>query len=643
MINGKVNSRRGRGAIRQNTTDAPKTRSKTHNERLVEEANAVNAILDKQVNLPARDFSGDSFNGFPPMPTITRPSNGIAEEELETERARRGLQTINEERQRQEQQQHMVPLVQVQQMIDASIETQTGKLTALFNTVLVDQLAAFRTPEHTLGFPTSSSANRKTQPRPVFNDSNYENHLGRPSGDLRLPSRDSHNLPDLESANRNRPSPGSNQPVGEPFIRSQNTTQNPMSGDEQSSRTHASSVQQSRFPQNTNAFQRNEALLTQPQVHHTMHAQYAQPRYPNAFSGEFHPQGQHPPVLQCHPQGQNPPAQYPPAQFHPHVQYPPAPSGNHFPHRLGPQPYADPSSHPVNPNSEEYSRAQGMARDNHPYPYEHKRGLHHWELKFDGSTSVEHFIVKVDIIRRANNMTWAYVVGQFHCLIKKPADRWYWSWIYSQQRQNVVVTWDLLKNALIRHFGSIQTDEEITRLLNDKRQKPSEKFSDFFEEFMTIHDGLRVPKSDAELITILKRNICNRLFPLTYNILANDVDTFRILVSRVENDLERRYQSYPYNTQKFKDGKRVNEIVQEELSDSNEQEMCVDELRGRNGRENKNRNSHSGKELHCYKCGYPGVTVPTCPRCQDSENPLESGSHVGAHHSQGIHPTLLNQ
>lgn len=632
MENGRGISRRGRGAVRK-TTEGPTTRSKTAEERLIEEANLVNTVLQAQGNLPTietRDFSGDSFNGFPPVPniTITRPTNGTSEEEIEIERARRGLQTINDERQRfvrSSNEKDMVPLGQVQQMIDASIETQTERLKAMFNTVLVDQLAAFRTPEHNaLGFPTSSSSNRKTPPRHVFNDSNYENHLGRPSGEVILPPRGSHNLPDLESANQSRPSVYSNQPSGEPSIPSQNTTQNLMSGDDQSSQRHASSVQQPRGPQNTYAFQRNEALLIQPQVHHTMYAQYPQPRYPNAFSGEFHPQGQHPSVPQCHPQGQ-----YPPAQFHPHVQYQPAPPGNH-----GPQPYADPSSHPVNPNSEEYSRAQGIPRENHPYPYEHKRGLNHWELKFDGSTSVEHFIVKVDIIRRANNMTWPYVVGQFHCLIKKPADRWYWSWIYSQQRQNVVVTWDLLKNALIRHFGSIQTDEEITRLLNDKRQKPSEKFSDFFEEFMTIHDGLRVPKSDGELITILKRNICNRLFPLTYNILANDVDTFRILVSRVENDLERRYQSYPYNNQKFKDGKRVNEIVQEEFSDSNEQEVCVDELRARNGRmENKNRNSHSGKELHCYKCGYPGVTVPTCPRCQDSENPLESGSHVGAHHS----------
>jgi hypothetical protein len=49
-----------------------------------------------------------------------------------------------------------------------------------------------------------------------------------------------------------------------------------------------------------------------------------------------------------------------------------------------------------------------------------KRGdLSTWDLKYDGKTSIKRFIVKVDIIRKSNNLSWEYVVSQFHCLIKK--------------------------------------------------------------------------------------------------------------------------------------------------------------------------------------------------------------------------------
>lgn len=272
-----------------------------------------------------------------------------------------------------------------------------------------------------------------------------------------------------------------------------------------------------------------------------------------------------------------------------------------------------------------------------PMYYPPKNALHNWDLKYDGTSSVERFILKVDIIRKANNLTWPYVVGNFHCLIKKPADRWYWSWVYSKQIEGVEITWEILRNALVSHFSSAQTDEDVTRLLNDKRQKPAEKFTDFFEEFMSIHDGLRVPKSDVELITILKRNVNNRLFNLTYNLQASNVDSFRIMVQKVEHDLDRRYQMYPFTTQKFKDFKKVNELTHEDdepEEELNDEDIRVDELRvtGQGHRDNQSRNRPPNpRELHCYKCGFPGVTVPNCPKCNPQENGFESAKFGDSH------------
>lgn len=202
--------------------------------------------------------------------------------------------------------------------------------------------------------------------------------------------------------------------------------------------------------------------------------------------------------------------------------------------------------------------------------------------------------------------------------------------MYAKQIEGVEITWDILREALISHFSSAQTDEDVTRLLNDKRQKPSEKFADFFEEFMSIHDCLRFPKSDSELIAILKRNVNNRLFNLTYNFQATDVDSFRVMVQKVENDLDRRYQTYPFASQKSREYKKINEISHEDEIEAEDKtdDLRVDEIRvtGQGYRDNNNGRSRrpSSKELHCFKCGYPGVTVPNCPKCNPQENQHES-------------------
>lgn len=557
---------------------------------------------------------------------VLQPS-GNMEDELRNEirRAEDGLKKIQAEKDKI--QNDAVSVEQVKSMIDHSIEAQTERLTAMFNTVLIDQLAAFRTPPSAVGFPRTN----QQLPPPLYRDSNYEVHIPRldtsiptnPSNasesfDNRLPSfNNSLNLEYREEASNQNPSLR-NQRLGSTQSTNPTVTQNVRFANPMA-----------RIPEQNVPGPHSDQLSNAAFANQRPNYQYGPP--PNIGRSQPEPNRNPDPVPQPPPI----PEQNVPGPHSGQFSYPafvnPRPN-----YQYGPPPNIDRSQPELNRHPDPVPHPPYGYYPNYPPP---KNGLHNWDLKYDGSSSVERFIMKVDIIRRANHLQWPYVVGNFHCLIKKPADRWYWSWVYAKQIEGVEITWEVLRHALISHFSSAQTDEDVTRLLNDKRQKPSEKFAEFFEEFMGIHDCLKIPKSDAELIAILKRNVNNRLFNLVYNFQARDVDSFRVMVQRVENDLDRRYQAYPFaSQQKPKEYKKINEISQEYESETEDttDAIQVNELRvtGQGQRDNNNsRNNRRPvpRELHCFKCGHPGVTVPNCPKCNRPENESESVKFGDSH------------
>lgn len=565
-----------RGAVNIGSTASPpmtRSRSAINNVHSSSLENPANQQEDPNSHF-SDSATGAQAGAYPNIP-----------EDMVTEvfRAQQGLDQIQVSRRSENGNvsSESVSASQVQKMIEESMQAQTERLTAMFNRVVIDQLSAFRTPPHSFGVP-SAPFNENVQRRvpPQFNDSSFENNLPRPSAATGL----AHNSSSNEAFSDYPPSGQGREfsrfQVNQPAVQF-NIQRNTPANEQEVSMTFQN-------PRPTQArldhaqVQQNTYMIPNPTVAH----------HPSETREGGHANSQRNPLNNPRlPQDRTSQSRREAVD-----------TTSNFPDLNVPHNYA--GYYPPN------------------MPFVSKRGLHDWDLKYDGSTSVERFIVKVDILRKANNLSWPYVVSQFHCLIKKPADRWYWSWMSAKQRDEIIVTWDLLREALISHFGSAQTDEDITRLLNDKRQKPSEKFAEFFEEFMTIHDALKTPKNDQELITILKRNISNRLFQLTYNISAPDVDSFRVKVLRVENDLERRYSCY---SQKFKDGNRINELDQEEVVIVNEECINVDEVRmnGNSYRDNnRTRNSvqRESKDLYCYRCGNPGYTVPNCPKCQCQEN-----------------------
>lgn len=505
----------------------------------------------------------------------------------EVQRALRGLEEINRSR-AGSCQGESVTVDQVQKMIDQSNSLQTERLVEMFNKVLIEQLSAFNTPPHAFGFTNPSTNTRGQFQLPTqFNDSNFENNLPRQT----LAPSNTRNT-NFHLSNQ-RPSASLPQP-------------------------HNS---QDQFTTNITNLQNNSSSTT-PHTSANVNTQIShETRNLTRSSPSNMPQAI-PSALGNNSNIGNP--------FNIRSR-----AENNMINNIASFP-----SNPINHSAAYCDQNFQMGSPNYT-----KRGLNDWDLKFDGSSSVERFIMKVNIIRQANNLPWPYVVSQFHCLIKKPADRWYWSWVCAKHRENVNITWELLREALISHFGSIQSDEDITRLLNDKKQKPSQKFFDFFEEFMTIHDALRKPKDDIELIKILKRNVSNRLFQFTYNIRSTSLEFFKNEVCILERDLDNRYESNAYLS-RTRDGRRINELLntKEEEGNSEDNQNSVEEfkLNGYNSRDRNNtRNStfqKESKDIYCFKCGNPGFTVTNCPKCLHPENFKERGNGFGTSLSDKAHP-----
>lgn len=469
------------------------------------------------------DLSMDNEGATGGIPSTLNPpvsDNTVIQEEIR--RAEAGLNQIQTDSRKNAELNHSVSTEQIQNMIDKSIEAQTERLTSLFNKVLVEQLSSFKTPPSSLGFPQQNPR------RTTFNrDNNYELHFPRQQVFSNLNTSDQ-----IDPFDR---SPS--------FNNSLNFGHRPR--EEEIDRRIPQQAQGLNNPSaQSNGNRNSNSNLNVPLENNNRSPQRNLPNIARFVPSENQQSNNI-------PQGRGPPNYPPNADIHA-------------------------SNDLLNSLSNIFNNTPNAFHSS-------KNGLNNWDLKYDGKSSVLRFIMKIDVIRKSNNLPWAYVVGNFHNLLKRPssADRWYWSWVYSKHIERVDITWELLREALISRFSSAQTDEDITRLLNDKRQKPSEKFDEFFEDFMVIHDGLTVPKSDIELIAILKRNVNNKLFNLTYNLQATNVDSFRVMVQRIETDLDRRYQAYPFSFQRNKEYKKVNEINTEfenEEEDASD-DIQVDEIR----------------------------------------------------------------
>ncbi|XP_061397869.1 uncharacterized protein LOC133333576 [Musca vetustissima] len=258
-----------------------------------------------------------------------------------------------------------------------------------------------------------------------------------------------------------------------------------------------------------------------------------------------------------------------------------------------------------------------------------------WNISFDGRSDgldVEDFIFRTEHLQRVYGCPWSEVIRDFQLLLKGDAKEWFWVLIANQDIYN----WTDLKEALMQQYKSSRSQYEYLRDLEVRKQKVGESIDDYFHAMKKLRSKLRTPLPETDMIRIVKRNLRPDLSHIIYAMKIYTIDQLRDECKELEKNYLKK-EKYSIPTVKIPQQTRrqypVNEVyLDEQLGDQMDEELIiveeVNQKRTAEKREstltcwNCQASGHTyfecpvpQRNLFCYRCGCPGVTCPTCPKC----------------------------
>lgn len=269
-----------------------------------------------------------------------------------------------------------------------------------------------------------------------------------------------------------------------------------------------------------------------------------------------------------------------------------------------------------------------------------------WNISFSGSDArfpVEEFIFRTETMAEGEGVTDAALALNLHYLLTGNALTWYWLF----KRRNGRTQWHALKNALRKEFGGQETDYEIRKTAENRKQLFRESFSDFRLVIETMVARMRRPISEREKISILRRNMradlqkalimhhfesvvelrdaCRKHESLWSQLGDVGQQFRRRAIAEIQNCDDDVDDQFDYD-----DVEEINENpVNHQLRDQTYY-VCWNcrEL----GHAWQNCPS-TQRTIFCYSCGKQGVVKPNCPKCNPGNiqpNPIMRSSRVVA-------------
>lgn len=246
--------------------------------------------------------------------------------------------------------------------------------------------------------------------------------------------------------------------------------------------------------------------------------------------------------------------------------------------------------------------------------------LEEWGVKFDGS-KIEDFWFKIECCQASSPYSWNQVYDNFQCLLTTRYQNWYWAFRRNNRRGDI----HLLRNTMLDNFRTRENDIDIWGSMMKRKQKPGERFDDFWREIEDISWKFKTPKSPKEIIQVLRSNMLPEMsLALTVyetNSLSKFLDKCR------EADKNFRFQSFPQNRYT----KKISEIDLEDDPEPLIEAMKFPYKRTEDKSNSKRENitcancdstEHLWREcpvekrrIFCFKCCHQGVTTPNCPKC----------------------------
>lgn len=256
-----------------------------------------------------------------------------------------------------------------------------------------------------------------------------------------------------------------------------------------------------------------------------------------------------------------------------------------------------------------------------------------WGLKFDNrNMSVDDFLFRLERLRVSYGASWDDVVINFHHFVAGPVETWFWAFV----KTNPNISWIGLKNAMIEHFRSLETDSELSRRLYDRHQGTNESFDDFYLAVQQLNGRLRVPKTDAEIIDVLKNNVKKQMGLLLITFETNSLADMVHVCRKVEKylvDREAAFQRARGAPIAPPRRSAVSELVAEDPVEDDTHLPDIEAFHLKREKDSRNYTcwnckgrGHSFFEcpdpqraLFCFRCGWENTTSPQCPRCSGND------------------------
>ena len=277
--------------------------------------------------------------------------------------------------------------------------------------------------------------------------------------------------------------------------------------------------------------------------------------------------------------------------------------------------------------AESSTSAQARARQNIPNENVERRPVHRlemskWNLHFSGDDSglrIDQFLGRVEHIAITQGFTFDEVCKNIYIFFSGRASSWYFEWIKS----NFNSTWCALRHALLEHFRSPETDSEIEHQLYNRMQRFSESFTQYFYVMTDLNSKMRNPRTDADLIEILKRNVNSKLMMMIHNSSTTNLSKFLNECRSAETKLQ-RIESRSQFKPKVNELESVNETLPEDDDFEIEalrkpsfdisQITCFDcKKQGHFATDC----TEKSNRIFCYSCGLDDYVSSKCPRCKD--------------------------
>ena len=78
------------------------------------------------------------------------------------------------------------------------------------------------------------------------------------------------------------------------------------------------------------------------------------------------------------------------------------------------------------------------------------------------------------------------------------------------------ITWEKIKTAMVKRFGSRKLGFDIWTEMTDRKQKFNEKFVEFFDDMVDLREKLTKEKPDVEIVKLVKQNFARYIRNLAY-------------------------------------------------------------------------------------------------------------------------------